>query len=146
MGFFDNKAKRNFFVRLLYNAIFSIFLLTLLTSCATILNTTSQDVEIKSNPANAKIFVDGKRFGTTPQIVNIDRGSNHSIKLELDGHESYETQITRKISIWFWGNAFNGFIPGMITDMFTGSMYNLLPEKIEADLTPVKLPEKTGKK
>lgn len=133
-------------MRLLFNTVFVLFLLILLTSCATVLNTTSQDVEIKSNPANAKIIVDGKKFGTTPQVVNIDRGGDHSIKLELDGHEPYETQITRKISIWFWGNAFNGFIPGMITDMFTGAMYNLQPEKIEVELTPVKQQEKPAKR
>jgi uncharacterized protein YceK len=128
------------------NTIFLILATLLLASCSTVLNTTTQDVEIKSNPANAKVFVDGKRFGTTPQVVNIDRGSNHSIKLELEGHDVYETQITRKISFWFWGNAFNGFIPGMLTDMFTGAMYNLLPEKIEVELTPTKQPEKSSKK
>ncbi|MDQ7816340.1 MAG: PEGA domain-containing protein [Melioribacteraceae bacterium] len=128
------------------NTIFLILVSFLLASCATVLNTTTQDVEIKSNPANAKIFVDGKKFGTTPQVINIDRGSDHSLKLELDGHDAYETQVTRKISFWFWANALNGFIPGMITDMFTGSMYNLLPEKINVDLTPSKPPEKTGKK
>jgi hypothetical protein len=105
-----------------------------LASCSTVLNTTTQDVEIKSTPANAKIMIDGKKFGTTPQTVNIERGSNHVVKLELDGYEPYETQLTRKIAFWFWGNIFNGFIPGMITDVFTGSMYNLLPETLSIDL------------
>lgn len=116
------------------------------TACSTVLNTTTQDIAIKTNPANAKITVGGKKFGTSPQVINIDRGSNHTIKLELEGHETYETQITRKISFWFWGNVLNGFIPGMLTDMFTGAMYNLLPEIIEVDLTPAKQPEKSGKK
>ena len=85
-----------------------------------------------------------KKFGLTPQIVNLERGSNHVVKLELDGYEVYETQITRKISFWFWGNALNGFIPGMVTDMFTGSMYNLLPEKISVELIQAK--QEKGKK
>jgi len=109
-----------------------------LESCATVINTTTQNVEIKTNPPNAKITIDGKKFGTTPQSVNLERGSNHVIKLELDGYDIYETQITRKISIWFWGNAFNGFLPGMIVDMFTGSMYNLLPESINVELQQAK--------
>ncbi|MDH7603821.1 MAG: PEGA domain-containing protein [Melioribacter sp.] len=109
-----------------------------LESCATVINTTTQNVEIKTNPPNAKITIDGKKFGTTPQSVNLERGSNHVIKLELDGYDTYETQITRKISIWFWGNAFNGFLPGMIVDMFTGSMYNLLPESINVELQQAK--------
>lgn len=119
--------------------LFLIIVLLLLESCATVINTTTQNVEIKTNPPNAKITIDGKKFGTSPQLVNLERGSNHVIKLDLEGYETYETQITRKISIWFWGNAFNGFIPGMIIDMFTGSMYNLLPESINVELQQIKI-------
>lgn len=122
----------------------SIILLLLFTACSTVLNTTTQEIEIKSNPANAKITIDGKKFGLTPQVVNLERGSNHVVKLELDGYEPYETQLTRKISFWFWGNVLNGFIPGMVTDMFTGSMYNLLPENISVELIQAK-PEKSKK-
>lgn len=121
-----------------------LLLMVLLSNCSTVLNTTTQDIEIKSVPANAKITIDGKKFGTTPQVVNIDRGSVHVVKLDLDGYEPYETQLTKKISIWFWGNALNGFIPGMIVDMFTGSMYNLLPEGISVELQAAK-PEPTKK-
>jgi hypothetical protein len=114
--------------------------------CSTVFNTTSQTVELKSNPTNAKITVDGKKFGTSPQTVNIDRGSNHIIIFELDGYENYETQLTRKISNWFWLNALNGFLPGMVIDMFSGSMYNLLPDKVEVELSSAKVEIKTKKK
>lgn len=124
--------------------LFSMIIFIMTTACSTVLNTTTQEIEVKSNPANAKITIDGKKFGLTPQIVNLERGSNHVVKLELDGYEVYETQITRKISFWFWGNALNGFIPGMVTDMFTGSMYNLLPEKISVELIQAK--QEKGKK
>lgn len=119
----------------------------ILTSCGTVLNTTTQDVEIKSNPSNAKITVDGKKFGTTPQVLNLERGSNHIVKVELDGYDAYETTLTRKISTWFWFNILNGVIPGVVTDMFTGAMYNLLPEVVEMELQPAKPePDKKGKR
>ncbi|MBI5807744.1 MAG: PEGA domain-containing protein [Ignavibacteriales bacterium] len=124
---------------------FAITISIFFNACSTVLNTTTQELEIKTTPPNAKITIDGKRFGLTPQVVNIDRGSNHVVKIELDGYETYETQITRKISIWFWGNVLNGFIPGMVTDMFTGAMYNLHPENINVELIPAK-PEKPTKK
>lgn len=124
---------------------FAITISILFNACSTVLNTTTQELEIKTTPPNAKITIDGKRFGLTPQVVNIDRGSNHVVKIELDGYETYETQITRKISIWFWGNVLNGFIPGMVTDMFTGAMYNLHPENINVELISAK-PEKPTKK
>jgi len=118
----------------------------LLNGCSTMINTTTQEVEVKSTPANAKITVDGKRFGTSPQVVNIDRGSDHVIKFELDGYEPYETQLTRRMSLWFWANAANGFIPGMAVDYLTGSMYNLLPERVATELTPVKIEAPVKKK
>jgi hypothetical protein len=118
----------------------------LLCSCSTILNTTTQEVEIKTTPANAKITIDGKKFGTTPQTVNLDRGSNHVVKLELEGYDTYETQLTRKISTWFWFNIFNGIVPGTLVDFISGSMYKLLPDGFEADLQPAKVPEKPVKK
>lgn len=130
-----------------------LFILTLafmgviaLSACSTVLNTTSQEIELKTTPPNAKITVDGKKFGVSPQIVNLDRGNNHIVKFELEGYQPYETQLTRKISFWFWGNALNGFIPGMIIDMFTGGMYNLLPEKIETELQVQPPPEKSKKR
>jgi hypothetical protein len=110
------------------------------------MHSTSQDLVLNSNPPNANIIIDGKKFGTSPQLVNIDRGTNHVVKFQLDGFEIYETQVTRKISFWFWGNALNGFIPGMVIDMFTGSMYNLLPDDIDVELTPVKIEVPVKKK
>ena len=129
-------------MRKLCIATFIFLLIIIFSGCSTVLNSTTQEVELKTTPANAKVTIDGKKFGTTPQVVNIDRGSNHTVKFDFDGFESYEIQLTRKISFWFWGNALNGFIPGMLIDMFNGSMYNLLPEKVEIELTPAKVEQK----
>ncbi len=133
-------------MRRLFVLMIAIIGAAALSACSTVLNTTTQAVEINSNPAKAKITIDGKKFGTTPQLVNLDRGNNHVVKFELEGYQTYETQLTRKISFWFWGNALNGFIPGMLIDMFTGSMYNLLPEKIEPELQVQPEPEKKAKR
>lgn len=132
--------KRLFIVLIVSGAVL------ILSACSTVLNTTTQNVEITSTPSNAKITIDGKKFGITPQTVNLERGSNHVVKLELDGYEAFETQLTRKISTWFWFNIFNGIVPGMVTDLFTGSMYNLLPDLIGAELQPAKVVEPPAKK
>ncbi len=117
-----------------------------LQSCATLFNTPSQQVEIVTTPPNAKLVIDGKKFGTTPQVVNIERKNNHVIKIELDGYEAYETQLTTKLSFYFWGNIFNGIIPGLIIDMFTGSMYDLFPEALNIQLQEGKPQPSTKKK
>ena len=111
----------------------------MLNSCSTVFDTTTEDVAIKSEPSFAKITVDGRKFGTTPQTINLERGSNHVVKLELDGYDVYETQLTRKISTTVWFNIFNGIVPGVLIDMFTGSMYNLMPDDMSVKLQPAKI-------
>jgi hypothetical protein len=118
----------------------------LISSCATLLNTTTQDIEVKSTPSGAKVTIDNKKFGLTPQVVNIERKKDHNIKIELDGYQAYETMVTTKISFWFWGNICNGFIPGMVVDYFTGSMNTLLPDVIDAQLVPAPVKQTETKK
>jgi hypothetical protein len=116
------------------------------SGCSTVFNTTTQMVELNSVPPNAKITVDGNKFGTSPQKVNLQRGDTHIVRFELDGFDPYEIQLTKKMSSWIWMNVMNGFIPGWIVDMFSGSMYNLLPDRVEAQLTPAKVVEQPVKK
>ena len=118
----------------------------MLNSCATVFNTSSQEVEITSTPQHGKINVDGKKYGLTPQTINLERGSNHVVRIDLDGFESYETQITRKTSTWVWLNVLNGFIPGFIFDYLSGSMYSLFPDNINIELQVVKPPAAPVKK
>ena len=118
----------------------------ILSGCSTVFNTSTQMVELNSTPPNAKITIDGNKFGTSPQRVNLQRGDNHIVRFELDGFDPYEIQLTTKMSAWVWMNVFNGFIPGWIVDMFSGSMYNLLPERVEAQLTQAKVVEEPKKK
>jgi len=118
----------------------------MLGGCASVMNSTSQEIEITSTPPNARLIIDGRQFGTTPQVVNIERGKNHAVKLELQGHEPYEIQITTKLSFWVWFNVLNGFIPGFIIDYLNGSMYNLLPSSLNVPLTIMPEPKPLLKK
>lgn len=118
----------------------------LFASCATLINTTTQEVELQSVPPGAKITIDNKKFGITPQRVSLERGADHVVRFELDGYEPYETQITKRISYYTWLNAFNLWVSGLTIDYFTGGMYDLYPEKSEALLQPEKKIEKPVKK
>jgi hypothetical protein len=126
-------------------SILAIITLLTISGCSTFFNTTTQEIELNSNPQNAKVTVDGKSYGRTPQVISIERGVNHEVKFELDGFEPYETQITRQMSNWFWFNALNGFIPGMSIDLLTGAMYSLFPDEMVAELNPEKFDKKKKK-
>lgn len=121
--------------------LFLVFLMQfMLNSCATVFNTSSQEVVITSTPEHGKIIVDGKKYGMTPQTINLERGINHVVRIDLEGFDVYETQITRKTSAWVWVNVLNGFIPGFIFDYISGSMYSLYPDNINIDLQAAKAP------
>ncbi len=103
--------------------------------CASIIHGTKQDVGISSTPGGANITVDGASRGKAPLVVELSRKNKHVIKLELDGYEPYEVNLTRKVSGWYWGNILFGGIVGLIVDPITGGMYKIKPEQITATLT-----------
>ncbi|HRI45956.1 MAG: PEGA domain-containing protein [Ignavibacteriaceae bacterium] len=125
---------------------FILMIAIAISGCSTLFNTTTEIIELRTTPENAKITINGKRYGTTPQYINLQRAENHLVKFELDGYEIYETQITQRLSYWLWANSLNGFVPGLLIDWYTGSMYNLLPDKINVELTPQKVIEPIKKK
>lgn len=133
-------------MKYLTNIITILITAVFLTGCSTVFNTSTQTVELNTMPYNAKIIIDGNKYGTTPQKVNLHRGDAHLIRFELDGFEPYEIMLTQKVSNWVWLNVLNGFLPGWAIDMFSGSMYNLLPDNITAELTPAKPAPPTKKK
>jgi hypothetical protein len=66
----------------------------LFTSCA------SKTV-IDSTPSSARIYIDGQRVGTTPYIHRDSKisGSFTAVKLELEGFETLNTDITKNEQI-----------------------------------------------
>ncbi|NML20001.1 PEGA domain-containing protein [Pseudoflavitalea sp. G-6-1-2] len=117
----------------------------ILNSCATIISGSKQAIDISSEPTGAKITIDGKDFGKTPQLIEFHRkGKNkgdsaskksYAVKLELDGYQPYEINITRKVNGWVFGNILIGGIIGVVIDVATGSMYSLTPKQIAAQPT-----------
>lgn len=105
-----------------------------LTSCASIIHGTSQQIGIGSTPSGAKVTVSGQSFGTTPIIADLKRKDNHIVKIELDGYMPYETTLTRKVSGWVWGNVLFGGLIGLAVDAISGGLYNLSPEQVQATL------------
>jgi hypothetical protein len=62
---------------------FSILLLsTFLLSCATIFNGSNQQINITSEPFDAKVTIDEKVHGKTPILVELSRKDNHIVKIE----------------------------------------------------------------
>jgi len=106
----------------------------LFSGCASIMHGTTQQIGVSSSPSGAKVTVNGQQKGKTPVILDLKRGDNHVLKIELDGYLPYETTLTKKVSGWVWGNVVAGGLIGLAVDAISGGLYNLTPEQVQASL------------
>lgn len=102
--------------------------------CATIINGSSQDVALSSNPSNAKVTINNEVKGNTPLTASLSRKDEHTVKIELDGFHPYETKIMKETSGWVWGNILIGGLIGLVVDLASGGIYNLTPEQVNAEM------------
>lgn len=128
-------------------SIISCFLaLTLLmSSCATIFSGSKQKVKFSSNPSSATIFIDEVEVGKTPFEIKLARKKKHSVMIKLEGYETYQTNLTKKLNGWFLGNILIGGIIGFIIDPITGAMYSLTPKQINAQMNKGTVFNSSGK-
>jgi hypothetical protein len=115
-----------------------LFAVVFLSGCATLVNGTRQDIRIVSEPAGAKVFVDGELVGESPVTVAMTRDEYHTVEIQKDGYETFDETIGRSWSPWFLGNLFPCLPCSLAVfgavDYFAGSAYELSPTRIEAQL------------
>lgn len=112
----------------------SLVLTLLLSSCATIISGSKQNVKFSSDPSTATIFIDEVEVGKTPFEIKLERKSEHRVMIKLEGYQNYETKLTKKFNGWYLGNIIFGGLIGLIIDPITGAMYDLTPNEINAQM------------
>ena len=117
----------------------SLILITIITfffsGCATIMHGSRQGVFLTCEPRVAAVYIDGKYLGQTPMGAVLSRGKNHHLKMELPGYKPFETELTRKLDGWAFGNILG--VVGIALDAYNGSMYRLSPRDIYPELIPL---------
>ncbi|TAJ81190.1 MAG: PEGA domain-containing protein [Gallionellaceae bacterium] len=104
--------------------------------CATIMHGgRTQRIGISSIPTGATVSVDGnKSLGNTPLFADLKRGEEHIVTIEMPGYEKSQLTLIKSMSGWVWGNIIFGGLIGLAIDVVSGSMYNLSPEQLNAEL------------
>jgi len=115
-----------------------------LSSCASMMHGPNQTVEFRSQPSGAKITIDGKDYGKTPQSISLKRKGRekgdepgkqmYDVSIALDGYYPHEFKIKREMDTWFLGNLIFGGLIGIIVDASSGSMYKLTPNQINVQI------------
>jgi hypothetical protein len=99
-------------------------------------------VDISSQPVGAKIYVDGRDYGTTPLSIPLNRQGRllgeskskkeYSIKIVLEGYSPYEIKLNREMEKLFLLNIMSPI--WLILDASNGAMYRLTPDQISATM------------
>jgi len=125
-------------------------LITISSSCATIVSKSKYPVSIDSTPKGADITItNGKGeqvfTGKTPTLVRLKSGAgffknaSYEIKISKDGFTSKTVQLKATLNGWYFGNlVFGGLIGLLIVDPASGAMYKLKQLDVNETLTEAK--------
>lgn len=122
-------------MRTLYSLTFAA-LLVVSSGCATIIHGSRQNIPIDSTPDGARIIVDGVEMGTTPNVLNLKRGEEHTVTLQLDGYREATIRLEKELAFGpaVVGNLFSWGVFGFAVDYVNGAAYRLEPEELMATL------------
>jgi len=109
----------------------------LLSSCATVLTGTSDDITFNSTPGGAKIMIDGLEVGQTPAVVTVKRPGNKTTKvtLQMKGYEDRSFALSSKFNMFSCCNGTN--LLGWAIDFVTGSLFKYDKTNYKMELEPM---------
>lgn len=113
--------------------------LAMLSACATLVNGSSQNVTVSTNPPGASCTLDrvGARVGAisaTPGSVRLDKSKNDlSVTCAKDGYQTATVAHPPSFSGATFGNIIAGGVIGVVVDAASGANYSY-PDDIRLDL------------
>lgn len=116
-----------------------IFPLAMLSACATLVNGSSQNVTVSTNPPGANCTLDrvGARIGAipvTPGSVRLDKSKNDlSVTCSKEGYQTATVAHAPSFGAATFGNLIAGGIVGVVVDAASGANYSY-PDDIRMDL------------
>ncbi len=128
-------------VRSLAGAIALACVAALSAGCATIVNGTTQRVQIDSTPGGATVVIDdSQQLVTTPAAVNLSRRDAHKLVFHKPGYQDATENLTSGMSGWILGNVIAGGVVGIAIDASDGAGRKLSADNINVTLTPLPAP------
>jgi len=108
-----------------------------LGGCATVINGTSQDYQVWSEPNGAGVSLSNGASCTTPCELSMKRRDDYRADIEMEGYQPTSVLIQSRTGGAMAGNLLLGGIVGGVVDASNGSTNHLFPRPLNVKLAAV---------
>lgn len=121
------------------NLIIALGFILMASSCATVLDGSSQLVTVNSQPNGVRIFINGAQVGVTPLVTQVKRAKNLTVMAKKDGYQEQQFILQTKTNTYFWFNALFGGAGtfSSTTDWASDAMIEYSPNMYYISLEPL---------
>jgi len=107
-----------------------------LGGCATVINGTSQDIQVASEPSGASVEFTGGIGCTAPCELSLKRKDDYRAAFVLDGYKSEYVYVQSRTGGAVAGNILAGGLIGGVVDASNGASNSLYPRPLHVRLVP----------
>lgn len=118
------------------------FVLLFASGCATVFTGTTQEIQVASTPAGARVCAEDQCV-ISPGVLTLHRGSDYTVFFNLDGYMPQVIELKRGPNHVTGYNAVGIFpislgtaLIGGVVDASSGAAYKLSPGEIDVMLKP----------
>ena len=115
------------------HALFLAFAPLLLASCASIIASGPDAVQVSSDPEGARVSLDGQLVGVTPLMVMFPRSSTGMLRFELAGYDTRTLHVGKVVNGWLFGNVIFGLL-GVVIDIASNNHHKTSTDAILVEL------------
>jgi hypothetical protein len=117
----------------------------LVGGCATVTRGTTDQIQITSEPAGARVTTSLAHSCVAPCTIQVSRKDEFTVSFEKEGFQRQDvpvkTQLAGNGAAGFAGNILLGGIVGMGVDAATGATLEHVPNPVKAVLVPLEQPK-----
>jgi hypothetical protein len=117
-------------------ALAALVALSALSGCGTILHGPHEDLEIRSRPEKAQVWIDGVQQGETPTKVALAVNTSHVVVIKAPGYKDQTVRTDSMLNAGYVAIDILLALVPVIVDAATGSWYKLAPSPMNVILQP----------
>jgi len=131
-GWAQIKSRRCKNLKKLLSILVLVSFVITFSGCAAIFKGSNSKLNLSSDPAGAKVYVNGNYYGTTPIRILLKSNETYTVEFRKEGYKTVTRNITNHVGAgWIVLDVLAGLVP-VIIDAATGSWYELDQKNVNA--------------